>query len=446
VTFDATDDSLYVADTANNRVLVFQTALAAITNGMAAQNVIGQSTSTSMGAGAGTQGLRAPVGFQKGIGNVAGFLLADTENNRVLGYAGSLSAFQPNAVQVTGQVGFTTANDATTAAGLSRPGQAFRIGTALFLADTDNNRVLIFNNFGTTNGQAASVVLGQPDTVSSDANNGGISGKTLNAPQGVWSNGTSLFVADNGNNRVLVWDTIPTASFTEADRVIGQTSFTGSAAATTAAGLSGPRRIAGGNGTMFIADTGNHRVLQFNSVIAALNVDWPTSAITADQVYGQPDLVTGTTGTTTSTLDTPIGIAYLNTRLLVADSVNHRVLHWDSVNATSNGTAGAADGTIGTVSTSGATGALLNTPSGVATDGVRIFIADTGNHRVVMWPSAGAAGATLVFGQPLLTASTPNNGGLNAAGLVSPTNVTLFGTRLLVSDAGNRRQVTYASQ
>ena len=44
-------------------------------------------------------------------------------------------------------------------------------GTRLFVSDLGFNRVLIWNTIPTANGQAADVVVGQPDMVSSIPNN-----------------------------------------------------------------------------------------------------------------------------------------------------------------------------------------------------------------------------------------------------------------------------------
>ncbi|MEI9976694.1 MAG: hypothetical protein WDO73_34325 [Ignavibacteriota bacterium] len=44
-------------------------------------------------------------------------------------------------------------------------------GTRLFVTDLGFNRVLIFDSIPTSNGAAATVALGQPDLVSSVANN-----------------------------------------------------------------------------------------------------------------------------------------------------------------------------------------------------------------------------------------------------------------------------------
>src|SRR5260221_12205178 len=77
----------------------------------------------------------------------------------------------------------------------------------------------------------ASVVIGQPDFTSGSVNQGGSTGQnTLNAPLGSFSDGTRLFVADFSNSRGLIWNSIPTKNNTPADIVLGQPDFVSSTA------------------------------------------------------------------------------------------------------------------------------------------------------------------------------------------------------------------------
>src|ERR1700690_2661797 len=72
----------------------------------------------------------------------------------------------------------------------------------------------------------ASVVIGQPDFVSSGANqNGNAAANTLSTPGMISSDGIHLFVVDEANNRVLIWNSIPTQNNQPADVVLGQSDF-----------------------------------------------------------------------------------------------------------------------------------------------------------------------------------------------------------------------------
>ena len=106
-------------------------------------------------------------------------------------------------------------------------------GREVHVADTGNNRVLIWSTTPVTNGSGANIVLGQ------GAMNGSGSGTTatnLRSPHSVYSDGSRIFVGDYNNDRVLIWNSIPASDGVAADVVVGQntmtTSGSGSASAT----------------------------------------------------------------------------------------------------------------------------------------------------------------------------------------------------------------------
>ena len=72
-------------------------------------------------------------------------------------------------------------------------------------------------------GGAASVVLGQPDFTTTDA---AATQTGMSLPTAVATDGTVLAVADTLNNRVLIWKTIPGTHNKPADIVVGQPDFT----------------------------------------------------------------------------------------------------------------------------------------------------------------------------------------------------------------------------
>ncbi|WP_445359879.1 hypothetical protein ACJJIL_12750 [Microbulbifer sp. EKSA005] len=108
-----------------------------------------------------------------------------------------------------------------------------------------------------------------------------VNSKTLNRPEtGIWSNGIQLFVADAKNNRVLVWNNWPTSNFAPADTVLGQADFVSfkpndanqngisypdEPESPTASTLKEPTGIFGYKDNLFVTDSGNHRILIFKS-------------------------------------------------------------------------------------------------------------------------------------------------------------------------------------
>ena len=86
-----------------------------------------------------------------------------------------------------------------------------------FVADTQNNRVMIWNSVPTKNNQPADVVLGAPNfttVVNPDQTTNSVlaAANTMLSPVSVTSDGTHLFVADLGFSRVLIWNSIPTTN------------------------------------------------------------------------------------------------------------------------------------------------------------------------------------------------------------------------------------------
>ena len=82
------------------------------------------------------------------------------------------------------------------------------------MADTDNNRVLIWNSFPTANFTPTDIVLGQGDFTHKTRNDldqdgtedGQASAQTLNGPSGISQSGNQLIVVDGNNNRYLIFN------------------------------------------------------------------------------------------------------------------------------------------------------------------------------------------------------------------------------------------------
>ncbi len=93
------------------------------------------------------------------------------------------------------------------------PGNVATDGRNLVLADTRNNRVLIWKQAPQGN-TPPDLVLGQHDF---GGNAPGAGLDRMNWPAGVTTDGTRLVVADCWNHRLLVWNRLPTRNGTPAD-------------------------------------------------------------------------------------------------------------------------------------------------------------------------------------------------------------------------------------
>jgi hypothetical protein len=198
-------------------------------------------------------------------------VVSDTSNNRVLVWNGIPTSSGAPADLVLGQPDFTTSTADVTSQKMNVPVGVWTDGTRLVVADSANNRVLIWTTFPTGNGEAADLVIGQPDFVTPTA---GIGSQKMNEPWSVTSDGVRLFVADRQNQRVLIYDPFPTNNNAPANRVLGQSTFTNTAsnddlqdgvpdATPTARTFWDPSGVSAIGNRLFVSDKFNHRVLIF---------------------------------------------------------------------------------------------------------------------------------------------------------------------------------------
>ena len=171
----------------------------------------------------------------------------------------------------------------------------------------------------------------RPTAIVVDNNIGGISANSMSSPQGATSDGKFLAIADTGNHRIQIWRTLPTQNQQPADVFLGQlnmaTAVVNSGGAAT--GLSSPVDVFSAGGRLYVADTGNHRVLIWKT-IPAQNQQPP------DLVLGQADLIgitayRGGTKPTASTLKSPQGVYADETSIYVSDTGSNRVLIWNTL-------------------------------------------------------------------------------------------------------------------
>jgi len=94
-------------------------------------------------------------------------------------------------------------------------------GKHFLLADTRNNRILIWNKLPVGN-EEPDIVLGQPNFYS---NSPGCSRSKLRWPVAVATDGKRIIVADTNNHRILIWNKYPKKNGAPADIVLGQKDF-----------------------------------------------------------------------------------------------------------------------------------------------------------------------------------------------------------------------------
>ncbi|MFM2124142.1 MAG: hypothetical protein RL328_593, partial [Acidobacteriota bacterium] len=235
--------------------------------------------------------------------------VADAQNHRVLIWNSIPTTNEQPADIVLGQANMTASeeldpikkNITIAADSLLTPTSVSSDGVRLFVTDLGLNRVLIWNTIPTRDHQPADLVIGQPDMTESlsnnvqklckpvDANKDGQDdkdangnliypfrcAKTLNFPRFALSDGKRLFVADGGNDRVLIYNSIPSANAAAADVILGQPDeFISTVSSSTdlfhpllrqsAADITAtPTSLAWDGTNLYVADPSNRRVLVF---------------------------------------------------------------------------------------------------------------------------------------------------------------------------------------
>jgi uncharacterized protein (TIGR03437 family) len=432
--------------------------------GQAARLVIGQETFTSQDTNSSDTVLGGAGGVAYANDTLfvadSNYVGSSPSNNRVLVFD-NLSSQLPaptaelaynskcpvclgKASVVLGQPDFvtTTLNETATSNSLRTPTAVASDGVHLVVADTDHNRVLIWNHIPTNNNQPADVVVGQPNfttaTIPGDLPNS----KSMRGPQGVWIQNGQLFVADTQNNRVLIYNHIPTTNGVAADLVVGAPNFTTfvnpdisqQTTDATASNMLNPVSVTSDGVRLFVSDLGYNRVLIFNRIPT-------TNGASADVALGQPNLVssiannayTGTAATSSTdttdketallctvsngvdlygnpiypetcnaTLNFPRFAMAAGPRLLVADGGNDRVLIWERIPTTSGSLADEIIGQIGgNVNQASDAADSLRTPLSMAWDGANLYVADAYNRRITVY----TIGATTVGYQGIRNAA-----------------------------------------
>ncbi|MBI4866686.1 MAG: beta-propeller fold lactonase family protein [Candidatus Wallbacteria bacterium] len=392
----------------------------------------------------------------------------------------------------------------TSATSLTSPSASVHDGTRKFVSDTFNNRILVYTPISAT---TPTTCIGQPDLVTQTANNGsaGAAGG-LSAPLGLLyvpstqaAFGDTLFVADSGNHRVLVYKNaskLPPFTTAPADIVYGHPTMTETSASATptATSLSLPSGVAvmtnvstGAVGftlfvtavtRVFVADTGNNRVVCFEESVTTSRTlgipDTPTPTLppsgdTASFAIGQPDLTTSAVVSppTAASLRGPAGV-FVDTstgKLVVADTLAARVLIYAD-NKTITGSGASALVALGEPSlvtdsaNATVTATSLSQPQGIWITTDTLFVADAFDHRVLRYTgfstlTTGQA-ADFVLGQPFFGTSSRNNasfGAIDPFSLSGPFGV--FGAfvpadaqngpsfNVLVGDRSNNRVQNY---
>ncbi len=172
----------------------------------------------------------------------------------------------------------------------------------------------------------------------------------------------ATYVAEEGNHRVV------------------RLTATGAVDATLP-GFSSPRGVFVDASGIYVADTGNHRIVQVTDMTGA---GWTPF---------------GSFGSGVGQFSSPAGLFVHTSGIYIADTDNHRIVRIDNL-------FGAGWTALGDPVTPGSEPNHFNKPNGIFVDSSgRVYVADTGNHRIVRMDDMAGTGWT-TLGDPL----TPDSG------------------------------------
>ncbi|MGF1467313.1 MAG: NHL repeat-containing protein [Sandaracinaceae bacterium] len=330
------DGSLWIADTGHHRLLGYRER--PLSDGRPADWVLGQPDMRSEGRNAlgpaSSRTLNVPTGVARW--GDRGLAVADAWNNRVLVWREAPRASDTPADLVLGQASFDAQepNRGRATAGADTmhwPFQVKVVDDRVYVADGGNRRVLVWHGLPSESGQPADGVLGQPSLDERSDNGGaGVGPGTFRWPHDLAVLDGRLLVTDAGNNRVLVWDGFPDGGMPSATVVLGQSDFASvdhnqGAYWPGPSSVNMPYALDAAAGWVLVADTANSRLVGFRAPLA--------DGQAAVALTGQPHF--GAKGDNRwgppvrDSLCWPYGLALAEDRTaVVADTGNHRVLLW----------------------------------------------------------------------------------------------------------------------
>lgn len=194
----------------------------------------------------------------------------------------------------------------------------------------------------------------------------------LGLPTGVFALGSDSYISDKLNDRVMRWGASSVTVNAGGDitvhggfKVAGtQKCLPDQMDCSTLSMLRDPEGVFVEGSSIFVVDSGNHRV-----------VKWAAGGMQGSLFAG-----TGTAGTGLNQLNYPTGITTDWTgAFYIADSGNHRIVRWER---------GASDGQVvaGVTGQSGSGLSKLYNPHAVQLDSAGyLYVSDTGNNRLVRW-------------------------------------------------------------
>jgi len=311
------------------------------------------------------------------------------------------------------------------------------VGKATYMVAASNNSLTITAGAA---GLLGGAIQGQAPTLSTAVNTfAGTPGTAgtgtavlpglFTGPYQITTDGKNLYVADMGANNIrkIVIATQETTTF--AGDINGALGGRNDGAVGTATRFNQPRGITTDGTYLYVADYANHairRITISSGLVESYAGTLGATAGATENAAADAALFNGPSGITTD------GI-----HLFVADTNNNKIRQIEIAATNGTRTVTTLSGLTGGVGAAGwndglATGALFSGPQGITTDGVNVYVADTGNNRIRQIRISDGWTSTLAGSGA--TGSLDNAIGTSAT-FYGPTGITTDGTYLYVADS-----------
>ncbi len=288
--------------------------------------------------------------------------------------------------------------------------------------------------FSFTNNQGASVAVGEPDFVSSVYPT-----SALKIPSNfAFGPSGAMWIADSGNNRILEEPNPAPGSSLTFQTVLGQFALNGALPTVTQNGIDNPSGMSTDpSGNLWVADTNNNRVLEFGAPF--------TPGEAASLVLGQANFTAYASSSAPTGMYLPADVTFDSKgNLWVTDAGNNRILEFQPPFSGDMSASLAIGQPSLNSTTSGDSTSTLNYPTDATFDSSgNLLVADASNNRIVEYkaPLTTGMAASLVIGQQGFNSATS---AASQSGLNFPGSLAFDSTgNLWVADASNNRVVEF---
>lgn len=459
------DTNLYVADTNNHkirRIAPSSGTLATMTAATAAVSTLAGSIAGDLDATGTSAQFNTPTGISTNASaSFNGALFVAESNGQVIRKIvpsgttlAAMTSANANVSTLAGTAAATGSADGTgTAASFRYPHAiAAAVGiNSLLVADTDNHTVRQIAPVAGTliNMTSTNAVVSTRASTAVGTDGTGAAARFGRGDNAAYTtDGTYLYVADASDDTIRRVTIASGAVITLAGAPgqIGTTDGTG-----IVARFNGPRGITTDGNAIFVADSASHTIRKI-APITGYTLATMTSAtakvITVAGTAGSSGLTDGGgTGTATPALfHTPEGLTTDGVNLYVSDTLNHEIRRIAATgvplaamtNSTAQVTTLAGTGATGNLDATG-TAAAFSSPNGLTTDGIALYVDDTGNNEIrKILPAGGTLAAMTSANAAVTTLAGSTAGHADGSGATAlfdmPTGITTDGSTLYVTD------------